>query len=70
MECSFSMTCFRLYKCAKEARDAQKTYFSTRDAYDLRSAKVAERELDKAIDAFARVVLKAEPPTPTQPTIL
>jgi hypothetical protein len=64
------MTCFKLYKFAKETREAQKQYFRTRDAYDLRCAKVAERELDKAIDNYARVVLNAQPPQPTQPNLL
>ena len=64
-----SMTCFRLYKYAKETRDAQKQYFRTRDTQDLRTAKALERELDKAIDNYARVVLNSQPPQPTQPTL-
>ncbi len=54
-------TCFRLYKCAKEAREAQRKYFRTRDSYDLRSAKALERELDEAIETFRRTVLEGEP---------
>jgi hypothetical protein len=69
MQCN-QATCFKLYKYAKETREAQTKYFRTRDSYDLRCAKVAERELDKAIDAYERVVLNAQPPTPTQPTML
>lgn len=69
MNCN-SMTCFRLYKYAKETRDAQKAYFRTRDPGDLRTAKALERELDKAIDAYARVVLNAKQPQPVQPTLI
>lgn len=69
MNCN-SATCFKLYKYAKETRDAQRRYFRTRDAYDLRCAKAAERELDKAIDTYARVVLNSQPPQPTQPTLI
>ena len=69
MTCN-SMTCFHLYKYAKETRDAQKTYFRTRDSHDLRTAKAMERELDKAIDNYARVVLNSHPPQPTQPTLI
>ncbi len=69
MQCN-QATCFKLYKYAKETRDAQKTYFRTRDSHDLRTAKAMERELDKAIDAYARVVLNAQPPQPTQPTLI
>jgi len=65
-----SMTCFRLYKYAKETRDAQKQYFRTRDSHDLRCAKALERELDKAIDNYARVVLNQQPSQPTQPTLI
>lgn len=65
-----SMTCFHLYKYAKETREAQKQYFRTRDSHDLRTAKAMERELDKAIDNYARVVLSSPPPQPTQPTML
>ncbi len=60
MNCN-TMTCFRLYKCAKEAREAQKKYFRTRDRNDLRSAKALEGELDKAIEAYHRVVLERDP---------
>ena len=70
MNCNFSMTCFRLYKYAKETRDAQKAYFRTRDPGDLRTAKALERELDKAIDNYARVVLNSQSPQPTQPTLI
>lgn len=69
MNCNYSMTCFRLYKYAKETREAQKAYFRTRDPGDLRTAKALERELDKAIDNYARVVLNQQPPQPTQPTL-
>lgn len=69
MNCN-SATCFHLYRYAKESREAQKKYFRTRDAYDLRCAKALERELDKAIDNYARVVLKQQPPQPTQPTLI
>jgi len=69
MNCN-SMTCFHLYKYAKETRDAQKTYFRTRDPHDLRTAKAMERELDKAIDNYARVVLSSQPPQPVQPTLI
>lgn len=57
MNCN-EMTCFRLYKYAKETRDAQKAYFRSRDINDLRTAKALERELDKAIDTYAREVLQ------------
>ena len=70
MNCNYSMTCFRLYKYAKETRDAQKQYFRTRDFHDLRTAKAMERELDKAIDTYARVVLNSQLPQPTQPTLI
>ena len=33
-----------------EMRQAQKTYFKTRDQRDLRYAKVLETEIDKEID--------------------
>ena len=69
MNCN-SMTCFRLYKCAKETRDAQKQYFRTRDSHDLRTCKALERELDKALDNYARVVLNSQPPQPVQPTLI
>ena len=69
MQCN-DMACFKLYKYAKETRDAQRRYFRTRNSYDLRCAKAMEHELDKAIDDYARVVLNGEPPTPTQPTLL
>ena len=59
MKCN-EMTCFRLYKYAKETREAQKAYFRTRDINDLRTAKALERELDKAIDTYAREVLQKE----------
>lgn len=59
MNCN-EMTCFRLYKYAKETRDAQKAYFRSRDINDLRTAKAMERELDKAIDTYAREVLQKE----------
>jgi hypothetical protein len=68
MTCN-SMTCFRLYKYAKETRDAQKAYFRTRDTHDLRTCKALERELDKALDNYVRVVLNSQPPQPTQPTL-
>ena len=54
MNCNV-MTCFRLYKYAKETREAQKAYFRSRDINDLRTAKAMERELDKAIDTYARI---------------
>ena len=69
MNCN-SMTCFRLYTCAKETRAAQKRYFRTRDSHDLRTCKALERELDDAIDTYARVVLNNQPPQPTQPTLI
>ena len=69
MNCN-SSTCFRLYKYAKETRDAQKQYFRTRDSHDLRTCKALERELDEAIDNYARVVLNNQPPQPTQPTLI
>ena len=69
MNCN-SMTCFRLYKYAKETRDAQKAYFRTRDTQDLRTCKALERELDRAIDNYARVVLNAKQPQPVQPTLI
>jgi len=69
MTCN-SMTCFRLYKYAKETREAQKAYFRTRDSNDLRTCKALERELDKALDNYARVVLNSQPPQPTQPTLI
>ena len=70
MNCNYSMTCFRLYKYAKETRDAQKAYFRTRDSNDLRTCKALERELDKALDNYARVVLNSQPPQPTQATLI
>jgi len=69
MNCN-SMTCFRLYKYAKETREAQKAYFRTRDSNDLRTCKALERELDKALDNYARVVLNSQPPQPTQATLI
>lgn len=69
MNCN-EMTCFRLYKYAKETRDAQKAYFRSRDINDLRTAKAMERELDKAIDTYARVVLNSQSPQPVQPTLI
>lgn len=57
MNCN-KMTCFRLYKYAKETREAQKAYFRSRDINDLCTAKALERELDKAIDTYAREVLQ------------
>ena len=69
MNCN-EMTCFRLYKYAKEMRDAQKAYFRTRDKNDLRTAMALERELDKAIDTYARVVLNSQPPQPVQLTLI
>jgi hypothetical protein len=68
MNCN-SMTCFRLYKYAKETREAQKTYFRTRDPDDLRTCKALERELDKAIDNYVRVVLNSQPPQAVQPDL-
>jgi hypothetical protein len=64
------MTCFRLYKYAKETREAQKAYFRTRDSNNLRTCKALERELDKALDNYARVVLNSQPPQPTQATLI
>ena len=69
MKCN-EMTCFRLYKYAKETREAQKAYFRSRDINDLRTAKALERELDKAIDTYARVVLNSQSPQPVQPTLI
>jgi len=69
MNCN-SMTCFRLYKYAKETREAQKAYFRTRDSNDLRTCKALERELDKALDNYARVVLNSQPPHPPQATLI
>lgn len=68
MNCN-SMTCFRLYKYAKETREAQKAYFRTRDPGDLRTCKALERELDKAIDNYRRVVLECEAEKPAQPDL-
>ena len=70
MNCN-NMTCFRLYKYAKETREAQKKYFRTRDRADLRTSKALERELDKAIDTYHRVVLGLDPaqPDPVQPDL-
>ena len=50
-----SMTCFRLYKYAKETREAQRKYFRTRTQMDLREAKALERQLDEAIEAYEGV---------------
>lgn len=49
-------TCFRLWKAAKECREAQRDYFRSRDAGDLKRAKACEKELDNEIINFNRVV--------------
>lgn len=49
-----SMTCFRLYKYAKDTREAQRKYFRTRTQMDLRESKAMERRLDEAIEAYER----------------
>ena len=55
MYCNQS-TCIKLWSAAKECREAQRRYFKTRSTSDLREAKALERELDKEIATFDRVV--------------
>ena len=55
MTCN-SATCQKLWKAAKECRDAQRQYFTTPDRYDLRCAKACEKTLDEEIVNFNRVV--------------
>lgn len=55
MKCN-QATCFKLWKAAKECRDAQKQYFTTRDKADLRTAKAMEKNLDIEIINFNAVV--------------
>lgn len=55
MTCN-SSTCFRLWKAAKECREAQRQYFKTRDTSDLKRAKASEKALDDEIIHFNRVV--------------
>lgn len=55
MTCN-SATCSRLWNAARKCRAAQRQYFKTRSTSDLREAKALERELDKEIADFDRVV--------------
>lgn len=48
--------CFKLWKLAKECREAQKQYFKTRDRDDLKISKAIEKKLDAEIINFNRVV--------------
>lgn len=41
-----------IIKLAKQTRDAQKRYFTTRARYDRTISKSLERELDKAIEQY------------------
>ena len=47
-----SMTEKEIIKLAKQTRDAQKRYFTTRARYDLTISKSLERELDEAIEQY------------------
>lgn len=55
MTCN-SFTCSRLWKAAKECREAQRQYFKTRDRDDLKRAKASEKTLDDEIIRFNRTV--------------
>lgn len=55
-----SMTCFRLYKYAKETREARAEVLPPRTQMDLRESKAMERRLDEAIEAYERA---HQPPT-------
>ena len=46
------MTADEIIKLAKETRDAQKKYFTTRDRYDLHKSKSLERELYGEIESY------------------
>lgn len=41
-----------IIKLAKQTRDAQKRYFTTRARYDRTISKILERELDEAIEQY------------------
>ena len=55
MHCN-QATCIKLWDAAKKCRAAQRQYFKNRSTSDLREAKALERELDKEIADFDRVV--------------
>lgn len=55
MTCN-SATCSKLWNAARKCREAQRNYFRSRDQHSLREAKALERELDKEIADFDRVV--------------
>lgn len=42
-------------KLVKEMRDAQKTYFKTRDSKVLSESKRLEKEVDKAVDLLLNI---------------
>ena len=54
------MTADEIIKLAKETRDAQKRYFTTRDRYDLSRSKILERELDEEIEAYLHPNLQTD----------
>lgn len=46
------MTSDEIIKLAKEMREAQKAYFTTRSSGNLSKSKQLERQLDKAIEEY------------------
>ena len=46
------MTSDEIIKLAKKTRDAQKSYFATRERIALNTSKELERKLDKAIEDY------------------